>query len=582
MGIYRVWAANAPQGGGPIPWDEARLLFDSRPGVVNQADQIMEPSLSRALNAVPKLTFTIPLGSAFASWVTPRLTWVRAEEQGATGPLFVGRAILVDGADTVGTPILCEGDLGVFNDTVCPDFNVGGVAMTPTQLVSQLVLAHNAQVDVSRQLGVGVVDDDIDPNGMIVRSSSARPLPTMWDILSRSTFSSSAGGYLWVSGQPGSRTLNWAKTQGGIVSQALTVDKSLLDVKNSADATGIVTAVEPFGAHLDESDQDSPRVTCGPDTPGATLLHIDPAGVEHWGFADAEAEAVYGRILISQTWDDVTTDVTLLARCGEIVAAAKGLKITINADAIDRHLVDPQAQAIEPGWTVPLRTPDALGLSTSLLCSAREERLDTVSMRLTLGAETTSLTSMVVDSMRAADQVTELVTSNAQLGAVVSDQARNLAESMANLSSQIDQTSAQIMTEVAAGYVTTDALGQQVQQLVSQISQTADQITVAFSQAQASTQQFNSDLISLQQQMQTLIRLTAAGVEVGRSESPMKALLADDGLHITMDGVEVAFFKADQSLIDKARVLTSLQVGGFIWLPLTAGRLDFRWMRGEV
>lgn len=575
MGALQMWAVNVPAGGGAIPWGSARLIFDSRPSVLDVSRQVLSPVLDEALNTVPSVRFTIPQGSDLAGWIMPRRTWLKIVETDQLGTLFVGRAVMIDQADPAGTPIVAEGDLAVFSDTLCPVFDLSD---TPTNVIGWLVGAHNAQVDVSRQLGVGQVDNDLDPNMLIQRSNAQSPLPSMWEILARSTFDSTAGGYLYVSGQPGSRLLNWVKTPGPTSPQILTVDQSLTHFVRSTSSAGMLTAVEPFGARLDETDMDSPRLTVGPNTPGAKLLFTDPDGSQHWGAVDTEAEAIYGRVLGSGTWDDVHVDVNLLARAGAMVAAAKGLEITFDAEAIDQHLVDPAITRLAPGQQVTVKIP-ALGVNQKLLCQGKTTRLDTGDgWVVRLGAVTRSLTDILAQANRTAGQIQELVSSNARIGETVGDTRQQLTQSVLMLSSLIEQSADQIATMVASNFVTTDGLDTLAQQLSSLITQTATNVDFLFSQSTEQTQLVNSALQTTRQELQTMIRLTAAGVEVGRTANPVKTLVSPDGMSITVNGVEVAYFKSDEQLIDRARFLTSFRVGGFITEPDPKGGLWERWI----
>lgn len=399
---------------------QARLLFDTRQPT---GPRVASPTVVEDLNATPILTFSMATSHPLYGAISPLNSWIEVRENGVDNPVGRFRVVFPEGPGPAGiVKFTCHGVEAVLNDTRQPHWSLSS---TPANIVSKILANHNVQArlpngnaDPYRQLTLGTVSSDLDPNNLIVRSVDAYPYPTSMEILKRSTWDSSAGGFVRVrTVANGTNYVDWLST-GGVNLQVIRFGGTLIDWNQLADSTNVITACEPIGAEIDDEGN---RLLLG-DGDGGTLLYTDSEGVGHYGFVNTEAQAVYGLIVASATWDDVTTKPVLLQRATDYVAKGSLTQVTISSKVIDQHLIDPVAyQTLQVGDNVRFQVPP-IGLNQLMRVSSRRLVLDDAAQwQVTLGAKRATLVDKVADFSRTADQVIQVVESNARLNEAVTE-----------------------------------------------------------------------------------------------------------------------------------------------------------------
>jgi hypothetical protein len=313
------------------------------------------------------------------------------------------------------------------------------------------------------------------------------------------------------------------------------------------------------------------------DTPGSSLLYTDTDGNNHYGIVNQDAENVFGSRLTSAVFDDVTIANNLPAAASKHLATLAAKNITLDAGAIDKHLISDLA-SFKLGSMVQVSVPP-IGIDTIMRVTGltiKPNQPD--AWRIQLGAKLRSLSSAIAALRPLPGQVTAIAESNAIIGAQVNNNANLIQQNFAELLSYIDQTPEQIISIISATYTTRSALQETMEQFASELSQTANGLELLISQAKSQTSSVAGDLADVYQQIQTLIRLTSEGVEVGKSNSPVKAVLTNDGLIIRVNDVETSFFTDQRALISTLRVLNVLELGGFRLSPSPGGGVVRNWV----
>jgi hypothetical protein len=121
-------------------------------------------------------------------------------------------------------------------------------------------------------------------------------------------------------------------------------------------------------------------------------------------------------------------------------------------------------------------------------------------------------------------------------------------------------------------------IGEIVQSLQSLVSQTASSLTIKFTEQTANA---TSPLQSAINTLQSYIRATASGLEIGKSSSPFITRLTNDKLSFLQNGNEVAYISNNKMYITEAQITNKLVMGTgdtglFEWVTNTNG-LGLRW-----
>ena len=128
-------------------------------------------------------------------------------------------------------------------------------------------------------------------------------------------------------------------------------------------AADVITVLIPLGkAEETEYGEKGKRLTIESVNGGKDYLE------------DPEATALYGRIVGTKTWEDVTVPANLKAKGQEYLSNARNLSATIELTAIDLHLVDVDIDRIRLGDMIRVVSPPHK-LDKYMMVSKREYNL---------------------------------------------------------------------------------------------------------------------------------------------------------------------------------------------------------------
>lgn len=381
------------ESGGEVLWDSQVLDPDLA---------VIDPRLSRSLNAAGQLTFKLSTRHPMFGRLNEGTSWVRVYKNGALD--FRGRVFRTEKPLQGYQDIAVEGALAVFNDTLAGPFDLK--AVTPTAFLERLVADHNAQVlgptgsaDAERVFRVGTVDVS---ETVLSRSIKARPLPNTWDAMMDRTAKSSVGGYLVLTGAD-LDVLNWMTDPGGESTQELAFGENLMDLVHVADVSEMVTAVEAVGAESESGKGDF--LTLDPNHPSVQALYVDGSGETHYGVVDPVLEAVAGRRVTSIYLQDIKTRETLLKHANAELQARKNVSITIDANALELALVDSSVQEFQVGNSVRVSVPH-MGISESLRVDAiTYDMADATGWSIRLGGARKSAVKAARDNTRTVNEL---------------------------------------------------------------------------------------------------------------------------------------------------------------------------------
>lgn len=143
-------------------------------------------------------------------------------------------------------------------------------------------------------------------------------------------------------------------------------------------------------------------------------------------------------------------------------------------------------------------------------------------------------------------------------------------ENMADLQVQTDSIVGEVSninTTITEYRSDTDYKITEVENRVSTVEQTASEFSVTFSSYQSETDSRISDTEQVLADYQTYIKMTEAGIQIGRSDNEFNSLFSNDMLGF-YQGTELKSYIDDEGLCvpNKATIGLECQVGGYAWV----------------
>lgn len=532
--------------------------------------QLRDPDVHLAVDEAGSMSFIIDPDHPNADRLTRLKGVLKLTADGL--PIFRGR-VRKDTIDFyLGRRIEVEGLLACLNDSVIPPFNFPGdfeedaayqtaaESGNVIQFFLEWVLAeHNSQVGLDQQIRLGSVTV-ADPNNYISRSSSE--YLTSMEVVKKK-LRDLLGGNLIADYSGDVTTLHYYADLPMTNVQEVEFGKNLLDLEVELEAADTYTAILPIG-------KDGLTIEALPDgeiSPGIWKDGLVVYSVE------AE-EAVGGRIIHAQTWDDVTLDVNLQTKAMTELTT-NGVK---HVQSIKVKAVDLGGEDGIPRFTVgryvrfkskPHGFADAYPLM-----ELEPNILNPGDTQITLGATVKTASDIAHGNQSALEEKRD------KQQVELNQQKENLEVLVQTTQSQITsaiQTCEQIIFSALESYTKTTDLDSFRQTMESQFSIMADEIALRFTETTEHIVNVDGDL---QRTVETLAKhfgFGTTGLVIKAGENDM-SLTLDNGLIIFKkngqqfgwwDGVD---FHTGNIVID---VSERAQLGNFAFVPRSNGSLSF-------
>lgn len=283
--------------------------------------------------------------------------------------LFRGRILSHDRNFNNVKKIFAEGNLAYLVDSVQkPEKYIG----TTHQLFRKIIAAHNAQMNAEKRFTVGNItiedrsivisgqSEDIedletgsfDYRQIAINSTSSEWLTT-FDYI-ESCLIEYCGGYLRTRRDGDTTYIDLVEDYGNTASQEIELGTNIMDITEEATAEEVFTVLIPIG---------DDNLTIASVNGGSEMLE------------DAEAVALYGPIVKTKVFENVTQASTLMENAQRFMADHENVPITFTIKAIDIHLIDPSVQEIHIGDKVHLKSSPH-GIAGAFTCTKIEYDLE--------------------------------------------------------------------------------------------------------------------------------------------------------------------------------------------------------------
>ena len=336
--------------------------------------------------------------------------------------VFRGR-ILDDTVDYWNTKTLtCEGELGFLQDSVARPFSFEG---DHADLFARFIAEHNSQVDDWKKFKVGTVTV-VDENEYINRSAGG--YGAMLDTMQSALTGSALGGHFYIThGDDGTDpipTLHYVADFPKTASQGIEFGVNLKDYAKKVSSADLATCVIPLGV---SNGSDGERLTIESVNGGKDYIY------------DANAVAMYGWIVKTVTWDDVTLANHLLTKGRAWLQSKINQVATIELTAIDLHLLDRSIESYNVCEYVHA-TSRPHGFDAVMLCSRQTmDLLKPENDTVTLGYSSDTLTGASVKLGASVSSMGKTMSTIRQDADNISMQVEEVSKTMASIDLSVDE-----------------------------------------------------------------------------------------------------------------------------------------------
>ena len=451
--------------------------------------------------------------------------------------------------------IECEGDLGLLNDSIVRPYEYNG---SITGFLQSIIDSHNGQVEAGKEFQLGTVTVT-DPNNYISRMSITAE--KTWKVIDDKLLKL-LGGYIRVRRSGGINYLDYLEDSTTQSTQKLKLGENILDVTRKSSGDEIITALIPYGNKLKDEN--------GKDTNARLDIKSVNSGVDY--VFDQTAVDAYGWVFDTETWDDVTDPSNLHTKAIAELTSRINQNVEVNIKAVDLSMVDALIDEFRILEYVKVESIYHELDAFMLVVKLEIDILNATNNKMTVGMNYSSFTDEQIGLERNLNNLTETV----EIG--TSQTNNELIDRVVAMQSSIAQTERDIRLDVSETYTTKGALDEYKLEVSSNITQTSDAFTFNFSNLSQTVSDLDGDTSTAFEEIQKFIQFLNGDIILGETGNPLQLRIENDRIAFRMNGVEVAYWSDNNFYITDARILSSIRIGNYAFIPRTNGNLSFKWV----
>ena len=340
-------------------------------------EQVVTPVLKEIVGKSGTLEFDINIFHPHYEDVVMYKTYIRVERDGEE--VWYGRVINISKDFYNTKTVICEGELGLLNDSIQASYGYSG---TVRGYIDYILGNHNSQVEEEKRIYTGniIVSDS---NDYIHRENNSYT-KTLEELDAK--LPKLLGGYLKTRHENGAIFLDYLWNYGTDNTQIISIDENLIDYESSENNNEFYTRLIPTGAKVNEVAVTIKTVNGGVD------YVENPALIER-----------YGVIVGTKSWDDVTIPENLLRKARKEILS-KELPNSFKLSAVDLSHIDNTRGPIKVGRNTKVISPFHK-LETVYFVTEKESHFDEPERDIfTFGMRQSTYTAKVSDAALALEQ----------------------------------------------------------------------------------------------------------------------------------------------------------------------------------
>ena len=447
--------------------------------------------------------------------------------------------------------VTCEGELAFLLDSIQRPAEYHNTPVA--EYFGILISNHNSDVGEDKQFTVGTVNVT-DPNDSLYRYSSYE---STWSTIEEKLLDR-LGGYIRTRRVDGARVIDYVTDYANVNTQVIQFGSNILDLTQAIRGEDIATVLIPLGAKNEETDE---RLTVEAVNDGKDYIE------------DADAVALFGRIVKTVEFDDVTVASNLLSKGYEQLASQQLPTVTLTLSAIDLHLVDVSIERIKVGDSIRVIS-EPHGLDEYMTVQKLELDLQKPeSSKVTLGTTRKTLSQTVNEGQR--ETLDDILGTQQYLRETISSVKVEVQDNY----SEISKTAEEIKASVAENYLSKTDMETIQRDFQTTITQNSTEIRMDFT---AVTNDIIDTISSNQSLLEEYIRFRGALIELWRVGNAFTAELSNEELAFKENGQTIAYISNQSLVITNAEIRNKLSLGNeergwFDFIPRTTGNLSIQW-----
>ena len=299
------------------------------PNLANEGYSVLNPKITYELNKAGSLEFVVPPNNVNYNKIHKLKSIVQVFDDGVE--IFRGRVLHDDTDFYKRKSVYCEGELAFLLDSIVRSYDYQG---NFDGLFNQMIENHNSQVDDEKKFKIGQITVK-DKNDYIHYSSTQ--YPNTWDEINEKLIKTH-GGYLRVRLDDGERYIDYIEDYTNVSDQVIEFGKNMIDLSTYISADDVFTVLIPLGSQIkNESGETTGRVTIESVNDGKDYIQDD------------NAISIFGKIVKTQKWDNVSHPDNLLYKAHEYLESGVQMATTLTMKAVDLHLLDVNVESIKLG-----------------------------------------------------------------------------------------------------------------------------------------------------------------------------------------------------------------------------------------
>lgn len=447
--------------------------------------------------------------------------------------------------------VICEGDLAFLNDGIIRPYTYSG---SVSGFLSYILMEYNAQVEETKRFVLGSVTVT-DPNDYITRSSITAA--SAWDVVNDKLIKL-LGGYIRIRRSGGINYMDYLEDSTMQSLQEIKLGENLLDLNKEIKGQDIVTALIPYGAKL------------GNDTDERLTIAAVNGGIDY--VFNQEAVDAYGWIFDTKIWDDVAIGSNLLTKAAAELASRINLNVSLDVSAIDLSMTDDQIDKLRFFEYVKVNSP-AHQLNEFMLVQKLTIDMDNPqNNKLTLGTNYATFSESQLNTEKAIENVSN------NLSETNTKTQNYVTEQVTTLNSNIEQSASAIRMDVSETYTSKSDLEQYKLDVSTSLTQTKDAFTFDFSTLEQLVSDLGGETSASFTEIRKFIQFLNGDIILGEVGNPLKLKIENDRIAFILNGLEVAYWSDSNFYITEARILTSIRIGNYAFIPRSNGNLSFKWV----
>jgi hypothetical protein len=146
-----------------------------------------------------------------------------------------------------------------------------------------------------------------------------------------------------------------------------------------------------------------------------------------------------------------------------------------------------------------------------------------------------------------------------------------------NIEAAVNKGESNVLTTIQGLYAKKDTFESFKSSVTSQFEQTAKDISMQFTNAVSATDTVNGKLEEYKAKVDSYIRFSTDGMEMGKSNSRFKSILTNQKLAFTENGYEIAYISDNKLFITNGEILDTFTMGPWVWDVGPNGNLTLNW-----